>query len=430
MADAGLDRMIDARQLHTMEIIAVGSELLGSTRVDTNSLVISEYLGSLGLELRAKSVAGDDRDLIAELLLTALRRVDLVIVTGGLGPTDDDLTREAVSQALGLALAEDPVITERIAARFASRGLRMPEINRRQAMVLHGAAVLPNPHGTAPGQYLQVDGRVVLLLPGPPREMKPMLTAACDGPLADRLGREQVHRARIFIVGRSESHVDEQAQPIYSQWRAATSPIATTILAAPGQIELHLSLRSTDASGAEALARAHAQLVEALGDDVFSTDGRSMEEIVGSLLRDRTWTIAAAESCTGGLMMSRLTAVPGSSDYVRGGAVVYSNDLKERFAGVPHDLLQAHGAVSEPVAAALAEGIRGRTQASIGVGITGIAGPGGGTPEKPVGTVAIAVAGPDSTTRVRTYRFIGGRAQIRFSATQAALDVVRRLALQ
>jgi nicotinamide-nucleotide amidase len=231
----------------------------------------------------------------------------------------------------------------------------------------------------------------------------------------------------LFVAGRGESHVEELAQPVYSQWRSGDFPIETTILAAPGQIELHLTARSADRAGApQRLAEARDQLARALGADVFSTDGRSMEEVVGHLLRDRNLTIAAAESCTGGLLLSRLTDVPGSSAWVLGGVVAYSNELKTMFADVSPELIEQHGAVSEPVAAALADGVRRRTGSNIAVGITGIAGPGGGTPAKPVGTVAIAVVGPDGTARVRTQWLFGGRAQIKFNATQAALDMVRR----
>ena len=415
--------------LVTAEVIAVGSELLGSTRVDTNSLFLADRLASLGIELRAKSVVGDDRQRLADVFRAALSRADLVILTGGLGPTDDDLTREVVAETLGLALRENPAIVAEIEERFAARGLRMPQVNRRQGMVPHGASVLPNPRGTAPGLSIDHEGRVVVLLPGPPREMQPMFDALCAGTLAARAGGSRIHKETLFVAGRGESHVEEIAQPIYSRWAAESPPIETTILAMPGQVELHLALRA-DAGGAAARLRAaHAELIGALGKDVFSTDGRSMEEVVGALLRERGLTIAAAESCTGGLLMSRLTDVAGSSEYVLGGAVAYSDALKTTFAGVPPSLIEAHGAVSEPVAVALADGVRERTGASLGLGITGIAGPGGGTPQKPVGTVVIALSGSGVTGRVRTFSFFGGRPQVKFQATQGALDMVRRALL-
>ena len=419
--------MREARPLVTAEIIAVGSELLGSTRVDTNSLFLSERLASLGIELRAKSVVGDDRPRLEAILRGALSRAELVILTGGLGPTDDDLTREVVADTLGLPLREDPAILAQIQERFAARGLRMPHVNRKQAMVPGGAAVLGNPRGTAPGLSIEHDGRVVVLLPGPPREMQPMFDDLCAATLAARAGGARIHQAKLFVAGRGESHVEEIAQPIYSRWLRETPAIETTILAMPGQVELHLMVRAEGGNDAAARLRAaREELVAALGADVFSTDGRSMEEVVGAMLRERGLTIAVAESCTGGLLLSRLTDIAGSSDYVLGGAVTYANALKATMAGVPSSMIDEHGAVSEPVAVALAEGVRQRTGASLAVGITGIAGPGGGTPEKPVGTVAIALTGSGLETRVRTFSFFGGRPQVKFQATQTALDMVRR----
>jgi nicotinamide-nucleotide amidase len=412
----------------TAEVIAVGSELLGSTRTDTNSLFLSNRLAQLGIDLRIKSVVGDDRGDIATLLRQSLARTDVVVLTGGLGPTDDDLTRDAVSEVLGLPMSIDETIVEKIRARFARRQLEMPEVNRRQAQVPRGAIVLDNPNGTAPGLFIDHGGKIVILLPGPPRELQPMFELVCDGPLRERAGTERLHTTSLFITGRGESHVEQKVQPIYSRWRDERPPIATTILAAMGQIELHLSVRDTDAARAQArLDRARADLLAVIGDDVYSTDGRPMEQVVGDLLTARGFTIAAAESCTGGLLMSRLTDVPGSSSYVRAGVIAYAYEDKTALLGVPREMIEAKGAVSEPVAIAMAEGIRERTGADVTVGITGIAGPGGGTAEKPVGTVVIAVIVPEQAAYVRTYSFIGGRTMVKFQATQAAMDRVRRM---
>jgi nicotinamide-nucleotide amidase len=420
----------DGPPLRTAEVVAVGSELLGSTRLDTNSLFLSARLAALGIDLRAKAVVGDDVAELSAVFRGALSRADLVVLTGGLGPTDDDLTRQAVSEVLDLPLAEDPAIVAALQRRFAGRGYPMPEVNRRQAMVPRGATVLDNPNGSAPGLLIEHGFQIVLLLPGPPPELQPMVERLCAGPLLARAGRERLFRAQLFIAGRGESLVEQTVQPIYSHWRDERPPIATTILASPWHVELHLTIRETDAERAtQRLADATSALSAALGDSVYSTDGRSLEEVVGRLLLDRGLTIAAAESCTGGLLMSRLTDVPGSSAYVHAGVVAYANAAKTMFAGVPDALMAAHGAVSEPVAVALAEGIRERTGADVGVGITGIAGPGGGTPAKPVGTVAIAATVPGRTVHVRTYRFIGGRAQVKMQAVEAALDQVRRLLL-
>jgi nicotinamide-nucleotide amidase len=414
------------------EIIAVGSELLGATRADTNSLYLSGRLSELGIDLRIKSVVGDEREDLAALLRQALERTDLVILTGGLGPTDDDLTRDVVSEVLGLPMDVDESIVAKIQARFEKRGLVMPAVNRRQANVPRGALVLDNPNGTAPGLLIDHAGarrrQIVILLPGPPRELQPMFERVCDGPLRERAGNERAYRTTLFITGRGESHVEQAVQPIYSRWRDQSPPISTTILAAMGQIELHLTVRETDEARARSiLDRAREELLAVIAADVYSTDGRVMEEVVGDLLKARGYTIAAAESCTGGLLMSRLTDIAGSSAYVRAGVIAYSYEDKTALLGVPADLIEAHGAVSEPVAVAMAEGVRERTGADVTVGITGIAGPGGGTEAKPVGTVAIAVIVPDQPAYVRTYSFFGGRAMVKFQSTQAALDRVRRM---
>lgn len=416
----------------TAEIIAVGSELLGSTRTDTNSLYLSGRLAELGIDLRIKTVVGDERGDLATLLRQSLERTDLVVLTGGLGPTDDDLTRDVVSDVLGLAMTIDESIVAKIRARFENRGLVMPEVNRRQGQVPRGAIVLDNPNGTAPGLFIDHAGargrQIVILLPGPPRELNPMFDAVCRGPLRERAGDERAYRTTLFITGRGESHVEQLVQPIYARWRDASPPISTTILAALGQIELHLTVRETDEARATAiLDRARAELLAVIGGDVYSTDGRVMEEVVGDLLTSRGLSIAAAESCTGGLFTSRLTDVPGSSAYVRAGVIAYAYEDKTTLLGVPADLIVAHGAVSEPVAVAMAEGIRARTNADVTIGITGIAGPGGGTPTKPVGTVVIAVIVPEQPVYVRTYLFFGGRAMVKFQATQTALDRVRRM---
>jgi nicotinamide-nucleotide amidase len=412
------------------EIIAVGSELLTASRIDTNSLHITGRLNELGIEVRTKAVVGDDAGDLSDLVRQAVARADLVVITGGLGPTDDDLTRDAVAAVFARPLIEDAATVERIRERFARRGLKMPEINRRQALVPQGAELLANPHGTAPGLVLTHGGTLVVLLPGPPREMQPMLETVIATRLAARTGGMRLYRRVLAVAGRSESHVEERAQPVYSAFASGAVPISTTILAAPGQIELHLTARAADEAAARgALERAAAALAAALGADLFTTDGRPLEAVVGDLLRERGLRVAVGESCTGGLLASRLTDVPGSSDYVQLGVVAYSNAAKTALLGVAPSLIEEHGAVSEPVAAAMAEGARERGRAEIGIGVTGIAGPGGGTDRKPVGTVAIAILGPAGAERVRTFGFLGHRQQIKFQATQTALDHLRRALL-
>ena len=418
--------------LRTAEVIAIGSELLGSTRLDTNSLFISRTLAALGIQLKTKSVVGDDRALLRDLFSLAIHRADIVVLSGGLGPTDDDLTREAVTDALGLRMVEDDAITARIRQRFERRGLVMPDLNRKQAMVPEGATALPNPHGSAPGLFIPVGERIAILLPGPPRELQPMLAALCEpgGLLAARAGRERIYTLSIFTTGYSESHIEERSQPVYAPWRELAQPIETTILATPGQVELHLTLRSDDEARAkQRLELARGELLRVLGDCVFDTNGRLLPHVVGELLREQQRTFAAAESCTGGLLLARMTEVPGSSSWVLGGMVTYSNELKIGMLGVDPSILETHGAVSEVTAAAMAEGLHARTQADVCVAITGIAGPSGGSEAKPVGTVVIALRVTGYPLSVRSHLFPGARDIVRFQATQTALDGVRRILL-
>jgi nicotinamide-nucleotide amidase len=429
MTAGGGQSAAGSRTLARAAIIAVGSEMLTPSKVDTNSLFITEQLNLLGIQVAFKSIVGDDRSDLDAAVREALPRVDLLVCCGGLGPTDDDLTRLVVADVVQRPLVEDASITSRIRARFEGRGLQMPEINRRQAMVPEGARVLANANGTAPGLWIDHGDRVVLLLPGPPRELKPMMTSVAESLLRERAGGMSLVRRVIKITGRSESHVEEAMQPLYAEWSRARVPIAATILASLGQIELHLSACCAARADTEAaLAAAVEQVRGALGLHVYSIDGRGLEEVVGAMLAERTLTIAVAESCTGGLIASRLTDVPGSSRYVERGIVSYSNLAKTELLGVSEELLKAHGAVSEPVAKAMAEGIRSRSGVDIGIGVTGIAGPDGGTAEKPVGMVCVAAAAAGREA-IRTFRFVGGREMVKFQASQAALDMVRRLLL-
>jgi nicotinamide-nucleotide amidase len=415
------------RPLTSAEIIAVGSELLSPTRLDTNSLAITARLQALGIQVRAKAVVGDRPVDLAALVRGALARVDLIVLSGGLGPTEDDITRDVVAEVLGRALHEEPSITDAIRARFQGRGLEMPAINRRQAMVPDGAVVLPNPLGTAPGLWIEHGDQAVALLPGPPRELVPMLEGSLQERLAARVDGTGLHTRTVRVFGRSESHTEEAVRAYYAAWAAGDPPIEVTILAARGAIDLHLSAKAASVAGAaRVLDPAIAQASGALGDDVYSVDGRAIEEVIGDLLRARGWRIAVAESCTGGMITARLTDIPGSSDYVDSGVVTYSNRSKIDLLGVPSALIDVHGSVSEPVAEAMAAGVRARTGAQLGVAVTGIAGPGGGTDLKPTGTVVFAVDTADARI-VRTRRLPGGRDLVRAIATHAALDIARRL---
>ena len=408
------------------EIIAVGSEMLTPYRMDTNSLYLTDQLNQLGVDLIFKSIVGDNLRRLVGAAQHALFRSDIVIFSGGLGPTEDDLTREAVAEALGLGLRRDEEILSRLEQRFAERGWKMSPNNAKQADVLDGATVLSNPNGTAPGQWLsgQFDGRehIILLLPGPPHEMKGIF----ENEVRERL-RAKIPPAHLFtrtlrIAMLGESTVDARVSPIYKRY----PDVETTILAGAGEIELHFKCRGTSLDAAQARADEVAGLVEdELEDAVFSRNGESLEQIVGYWLQMRNASVAVAESCTGGLLAERITSISGSSRYFLGGAVVYSNQLKTDFAGVPEDMIHRHGAVSREVAAALAEGIRYRCESTLGVGITGVAGPAGGTAEKPVGLVFHAVAS-DSGTEVIQRNFPGDRKRIRRFASTMALDMVRR----
>ena len=402
--------------------------MLTPFRVDTNSLFLTSRLNDLGIDVVSKSVVSDRPAALEAALRLALDRVDIVVTSGGLGPTDDDLTREAIMAAAGVTADEDPAVVEAIARRFASRGLPMPEINRRQAQVPHGATVLDNPNGTAPGLWLPVGERVIVALPGPPRELKPMWDTHVAPRVAALAGAGRLRRRVLKTVGKGESQVDEIAAPIYGRWTSLEPPITTSILASPGQVELHLSAQGIDEAALDrVLDAAVAELREALGTPVFSVDGRELEEVVGALLDARGATVAVAESCTGGLILGRLTSVSGSSAWVTGGVVAYANVVKVQQLGVPQELLDAHGAVSEPVSLAMAAGVRAALDTTYGLAVTGIAGPTGGTDEKPVGTVVIAAAGPGGEAIVITFRFPGDRTMVRQMSVQSGLDMLRRL---
>ncbi len=417
-------------RLSTAEIIAVGTELLTPFRTDTNSLFLTARLNELGIVVRRKSIVGDEAADLGPAVRDALGRADLLVVCGGLGPTDDDLTRETVADVLGRTLTEDPAIVEHLRARFAARGWTMPENNRRQASVPDGAVVLDNPRGTAPGLWLETGDRVVVLLPGPPRELEPMFTALIHTRLSSRAAPERLYRRVLRVTGRGESHVDEMTQPVYARWRQAEPPVATTVLASPGLVELHLSTRAASEEAARAvLDAATGELAAVLGNHLVSTDGRSLSVVVGALLRRDGFRVAIGESCTGGLVTARLVDIPGSSSYVETGVIAYSNEVKRTVLGVDPVLLETDGAVSEAVAVAMAEGARRLGATDIGVGVTGVAGPGGGSEQKPVGTVCVGVVGPGSEQEARTAQFPGDRAMIRRLATQTALDLLRRVLL-
>jgi nicotinamide-nucleotide amidase len=394
--------------------------------MDTNSLYLTEQLNLLGVDVIFKSIVGDNLRRLVAAAQHALFRSDILIFSGGLGPTEDDLTREAVAEALGVGLKRDPEILTRLEQRFAERGWKMAPNNAKQADVLEGATVLANPNGTAPGQWIsgQFDGRehIIVLLPGPPFEMKGLFEGEVRERLRAKLPPSHIFTRTLKVAMLGESSVDARVAPIYKRY----PDVETTILAGAGEIELHFKTSAATIDAAQSRSDEVAGLVEdELDDAVYSRNGEALEQIVGYWLQMRNATLAVAESCTGGLLAERITSVSGSSRYFRGGAVVYSNQLKTEFAGVPADMINRHGAVSREVAAALAEGIRYRCESTWGVGITGVAGPGGGTPDKPVGLVFHAVAG-DQGTEVVQRNFPGDRKRIRRFASTMALDMLRK----
>ncbi len=406
----------------TAEIIAIGSELLAPDRTDTNSLWLTEKLNSFGIEVKLKTIVGDDDSRLEETIRDAVKRSRVVITTGGLGPTEDDITRKVAARALGRRLFLDESVLEEIRKRFLSFGLTMPERNSRQAMVIDGAEVLDNPNGTAPGLFIDHDDTSIALLPGPPREMRPMFKNHVQPRLESKAGHLRVVRRVLRVAGMGESAVDERIAPIYTRY---TNP-QTTILFNKSEIEVQLTARGrTEADAETLLDKVSAELESELGHSIFAFRGEKMEDIVGLRLSVGGYTIAVAESCTGGLIAERLTDVAGSSRYFIEGVVAYSNESKTRTIGVEPVLLLEHGAVSAPVAEAMAEGIRKRAGTDFGLAVTGIAGPGGGTEEKPVGLVYIALAS-EVQTEHRKLKLPGDRHLIRWRASQAALDLLRR----
>jgi nicotinamide-nucleotide amidase len=404
------------------EIIAIGSEMLTPFRADTNSLWLTERLNAMGIDVKLKTIVGDDEARLEETVRDALRRSEIIISTGGLGPTEDDITRKIFARVLNRQLILNEPILEKIRARFARRGVPMPEINARQALIMDGAEILENNNGTAPGMLTHEGKCTVVMLPGPPREMRPMFDFSVASVLKERSGDLLIIRRKLSIFGLTESRTDEIAAPIYTKF---TNP-STTILFKDGQIELHLTAHASDEAKAEQLLDELAgPLDEALGDYIFSRRDEPLEEVVGDLLKRNSYTLATAESCTGGLLSGRITDVPGSSEYFLEGAVTYSNQAKTKSLGVPKKMIEDHGAVSEEVATAMARGIRELAGSTFGIGITGIAGPGGGTAEKPVGLVYIALA-DDAQASAKRFTFPGDRQFIRTLSVNAALDMLRR----
>ena len=404
------------------EIIAVGSELLTPVKTDTNSLWLTAKLNDIGIEVKLKTIVGDDAARLEEVIRDAIKRSDVVITTGGLGPTEDDRTRQISAKAISRELVYHDELEAQLRERFSRWGRGMPEINKRQAYVIDGSTVLPNPNGSAAGMLVKLENKFLVVLPGPPREMQPMFENYVLEMLHEAAGEIVVKRRLLRVVGMGESAVDEVIAPIYTSY----PQVETSILFNKSEIEVHLSARSESEGEAKSVVDEVAtKIVEALGKALFAENGEKMEEIVGELLRQKGKTLSVAESCTGGLIAKRLTEVPGSSDYFMEGVVSYSNEAKIRTLNVPRETIEEFGAVSSQTAEAMAVGMRARAATDYALSVTGIAGPGGGSEEKPVGTVFIGLA---DESDVRSIKIVlpGDRYLIRWRSSQAALDYLRR----
>jgi nicotinamide-nucleotide amidase len=408
------------------EIIAVGSEMLTPQRVDTNSLYLTGELNGLGVEVVAKAVIGDDRDRLADAVRRSLSRSGILILSGGLGPTEDDLTREAVAQALDRRLIYNPEIAAALEKRFAKLGRKMAEVNKRQAFVIEGAAILPNDRGSAPGQWIEEAGAVAMLLPGPPHELRAMFERQCLPRLTRLVPRQVIRTLLLRVTGMTESDLDQLIAPAYKKYQNPS----TTILAAAGDLQVHLRARCATLAEADTLLAEVAGPIDLLlGDRIYSRNGDPLEVVVGNLLRRDRATVSVAESCTGGMLGERFTSAPGSSNYFVGGFITYTDAMKIELLGVLPEMLDEFGAVSKPVAEAMAKGARRRTGSTYAIAITGSAGPdpspGPVGQSVPVGTVYVAIA--DAAAVESTHRvFLGDRTRIRTFTTQLALDLLRR----
>jgi nicotinamide-nucleotide amidase len=402
------------------EIIAVGSEMLTPQRVDTNSLYLTAELNNLGVEVVLKSVIGDHRQRLADEVRRAVSRHQVVILSGGLGPTEDDLTRDAVADALDRKLVFHPEIAAAIEQRFAAAKRKMAEVNKRQAFVVEGAEVLPNDRGTAPGQWVEESGAVVMMLPGPPHELKAMFERQCLPRLTRIVPRQIIRTVFMRVTGMSESDLDAMISPVYTKYE---NP-ATTILAANSDLQIHLRARCGTEAEAEALLAEVAAPIEALlGDRLYSRNGDPLEVVVGRMLRQNGATVSVAESATGGMLGERFTSVPGSSEYFAGGFITYTNEMKIELLGVPPETIAQCGAVSKETAEAMAVGARRRTNSTYALSITGAAGP--DSDSAPVGTMYVGIADGSGVHSFHR-QFLGDRQRVRAFVCQMALDVLRR----
>jgi len=404
------------------EIIATGSELLSGGVPETNSIFLSEGLLLVGLETAFKTVVGDDEKDMEEALRRAMDRADAVIVTGGIGPTEDDITRKVIAKIVKRRLVLNEDAYKAIHAKLSGRGREYVSTNDRQALIPAGARLLQNPVGIAPGFFLDEENTFIAVLPGVPKEMTAMYLEGLRPVLEERFGGKIFIRRRILhTCGVSESAVNQAIQDIMKRGAPAVG-----LTAKETGVDIRIIASETGAERAQSLVDSTETAIrEKLGDAVYSVDGQPMEEVVGALLKQRRLKLSVAESCTGGLIGARITNIAGSSEYFERAAVTYSNPAKTEMLGVPGALLERYGAVSSEVAAAMARGIRQAAKTDLGLSVTGIAGPDGGTEQKPVGLVYTALASAQGV-KTNEHRFLGNREHVRMKASQMALDMVRR----
>lgn len=403
------------------EIISVGTELLLGQITDTNAAYLARLLASYGVDVLFKQTVGDNLDRVRCAVDLALSRADLVVMTGGLGPTEDDLTAEAVALAAGRPMVFDQHVADSITAFFERRRRAAPDSVFRQARIPSGAQIVPNRRGTAPGLIVPVNGCTIFLFPGVPREMEGLVEDGLIPWLRVRTAGEIIRSRVLRVVGLGESMVEERVRDLIHEANPTVAPLAKL-----GEVHLRITAKARPEEAEAMIARIETGLRARLGDAVFGSDDETLQEVTARLLVARGMTLAIAESCTGGLIASRLSEVPGSSGFLLAGYVAYSNEAKVRDLGVPARLVADHGAVSAPVAEAMARGARERTGAAIGVGITGIAGPSGGTPEKPIGLAFLSIV-TEAAVRTEEHRFgeEPGRAGIRHLAAQSAINLIR-----
>ncbi len=405
------------------ELLTIGTELLLGQIVDTNASWMAQRLAEAGIDVFYKSTVGDNWGRIEAAIRLAMSRADILIMTGGLGPTEDDLTREVLAAVLNRPLRLDSAVLRHIEERFARRRVAMAENNRKQAMVPEGAEVLHNPRGTAPGLLIRHEGRVFACMPGVPSEMKPMLLEQVIPGIRAAFGiRSRIVSRVLKTCGISESTLDQRIGDYFREMRNPT----IGVLAHAGEIHVRLTCKGDDeAEITGRLDDLERKIRERLGSLVFGRDEEKLEAVAGRLLREHKATLSVAESCTGGLVASRLTDISGSSDYFEWGIVAYSPAAKEQLLGVPPELIRSHGLVSLEVARAMAAGVRDRSGTTLGLATTGVAGPTGGTPEKPVGLVCVGLAWADGTV-AREFHLLGDREQVKYRGAQMALEMLRR----